>query len=177
MALTATILGGALIGSEFLMIGCTDNRKAVGAFSDSGIALLNEIGETILPTTERSPGAGFANIGDYIRIMVNDCYGEKNKEIFLAGFEAFNQRVEKVHSIGFLALDRDQRREFLTELDREAVGFPDQTINQFFRMAKELTIKGYFRSEVGLTKALRYNPIPGTYRGCVPYSQGEGAMN
>lgn len=41
-------------------------------------------------------------------------------------------------------------------------------------MMKELTIWGYFTSEPGTTKALRYNPIPGRFDGCIPYT-GENA--
>ncbi|MFM8449969.1 MAG: gluconate 2-dehydrogenase subunit 3 family protein, partial [Haliscomenobacter sp.] len=43
----------------------------------------------------------------------------------------------------------------------------------FFRDLKSLTRWGYFTSEAGVTKALRYNPIPGSYKGCVPYEPGE----
>jgi hypothetical protein len=47
----------------------------------------------------------------------------------------------------------------------------------FFTMIKQLTIWGYFSSEPGITKALRYNPIPGRYEGCVPYQDGEKAWS
>jgi hypothetical protein len=34
---------------------------------------------------------------------------------------------------------------------------------------------GYFTSEQGATKALRYDPVPGTYRGSVPLAAGDRA--
>jgi len=40
---------------------------------------------------------------------------------------------------------------------------------------KQLTIWGYFTSEVGATKALRYNPIPGRYDACIDYKPGDKA--
>jgi hypothetical protein len=40
---------------------------------------------------------------------------------------------------------------------------------------KELTLLGYFTSEVGATKALRYVPIPGRFDGCIPYKKGDKA--
>lgn len=43
----------------------------------------------------------------------------------------------------------------------------------YFRMMKELTLLGYFTSEIGQTQALRYNPVPGRYEGCVPYKKGD----
>ena len=42
-------------------------------------------------------------------------------------------------------------------------------------MFKQLTIWGYFTSEIGQTKALRYNPIPGGFNGIVDYKPGDRA--
>ena len=43
----------------------------------------------------------------------------------------------------------------------------------YFRMMKELALLGYFTSEIGATKALRYVEAPGRYDPCVPYTPGE----
>jgi hypothetical protein len=40
---------------------------------------------------------------------------------------------------------------------------------------KQLTMLGYFTSEVGSTQALRYVPVPGKYEGCIPYKKGDRA--
>jgi hypothetical protein len=45
----------------------------------------------------------------------------------------------------------------------------------YFRMMKELTLLGYFTSEIGQTQALRFNMVPGRYEGCVPYKKGDKA--
>ena len=43
----------------------------------------------------------------------------------------------------------------------------------YFRMMKELTLLGYFTSEIGVTQALRYIEAPGRFDPCVPYTPGE----
>ena len=43
------------------------------------------------------------------------------------------------------------------------------------RMMKELTVLGYFTSEIGCTQALRFIEVPGGYRGSAPYRRGEHA--
>ena len=43
----------------------------------------------------------------------------------------------------------------------------------FFRMLKELTLLGYFTSEIGYTQAMRYTETPGRFDPCVPYSPGD----
>jgi hypothetical protein len=40
-------------------------------------------------------------------------------------------------------------------------------------MMKQLTLLGFFTSEPGATKAVRYIPVPGRYDGCVPYKKGD----
>ena len=42
-------------------------------------------------------------------------------------------------------------------------------------MIKQLTLWGYFSSEIGATQALRYVAIPGKYEGCIPYKKGDKA--
>jgi gluconate 2-dehydrogenase subunit 3-like protein len=41
----------------------------------------------------------------------------------------------------------------------------------FFRAMKELTILGYYTSQPGATKELRYVQVPGRYDGCVPFAK------
>jgi hypothetical protein len=45
--------------------------------------------------------------------------------------------------------------------------------NHYFRMMKELTMLGYFTSEIGYTQAMRYTETPGRFDPCVPYVAGE----
>jgi hypothetical protein len=39
----------------------------------------------------------------------------------------------------------------------------------FFRTMKELTVLGYYTSQIGATKELRYVQVPGRFNGCVPF--------
>lgn len=45
----------------------------------------------------------------------------------------------------------------------------------YFSLMKQLTLLGYFTSEVGATQALRYVPVPGKYEGCISYKKGDRA--
>ena len=45
----------------------------------------------------------------------------------------------------------------------------------YFRMIKELTLLGYFTSEIGCKQAQRYAETPGRYDPCVPYKPGDKA--
>jgi hypothetical protein len=45
----------------------------------------------------------------------------------------------------------------------------------YFRMMKELALLGYFTSEIGYTKAMRYVESPGRFDPCTPYTKGDPA--
>jgi len=45
----------------------------------------------------------------------------------------------------------------------------------YFRMMKELALLGYFTSEIGYTKVMRYAEVPGRFDPCLPYIPGEPA--
>jgi len=40
-------------------------------------------------------------------------------------------------------------------------------------MMKELSLLGYFTSEIGYTEAMRYLETPGRFDPCAPYEDGE----
>jgi hypothetical protein len=51
----------------------------------------------------------------------------------------------------------------------------EQMPAHYFTMMKQLTLWGFFTSEPGATKALRYVAVPGKYEGCIPYKKGDKA--
>jgi hypothetical protein len=95
------------------------------------------------------------------------------------GVNKLNEASDKKYGKKFLDIDAKQRTELLTALDAEQKEYTskkkEDEPNHYFRMMKELTLLGYFTSEVGATKALRYVPVPGRYEGCIPYKKGDRA--
>lgn len=175
------LFGGTIIGADIFLYGCSPQTKQASSleFTPENIALLDEVGETILPTTPSSPGAKAAKIGEFMKVIVTDCYEEKDRKIFLEGIGKLNEAANAKFQKDFMALDEKQRTELLTELDKEAAEMAknkkEEDPNHYFTMMKQLTVWGYFSSEVGATKALRYVERPGRWEGCTPYKKGEKA--
>ena len=144
-------------------------RTQVGTFTAQDIALLDEVADTILPTTS-TPGAKAAHVGPFMAVMVTDTYDEQQQGLFRDG-------VAKLNAAGFMAATPAQRLAQLEALDREQKTYMDNRAEgappHFFRLMKELTLFGYFTSEIGCTQALRYRETPGRFDPCVPYSPGE----
>jgi hypothetical protein len=127
--------------------------------------LLNMVGDTILPATPGSPGAGTVGIGRFILAMTNDCYPPAAAEGLRRALAELRAECARQPGKEFAALAVSEREAFLTTFERR--GLPG------FRHLKDLTLWGYFTSEAGASQALRYDPIPGGYRGTVPLGAGD----
>lgn len=168
LSLTATILGGALVGSSAFLSGCKKTAEKNLALTDQQIAFLDEVGETIIPATKGSPGAKAAGIGAFMKTIVTDCYSGEEANTFYKGINEIDNKAKQDFSKGFMQLNEQERFQLFVGLDKEARG--ENSDPHYFSMMKELTLWGYFSSEVGCTQALRYNPIPGRFEGCIPYN-------
>ncbi|GGK87742.1 gluconate 2-dehydrogenase subunit 3 family protein [Rufibacter glacialis] len=172
------ILGGTMIGAEML-VSCTSSAGKVNQLFDlDQVAFLDEVGETILPTTA-TPGAKAAKIGHFMATMVQDCYKAEDQQVFLKGISQLDDACQEKFGKKFLKASAQERTQLLTQLDAAQKNHQqtkkEDEPNHYFRMMKELTMLGFFTSEVGATQALRYAPVPGKYEGCVPYKKGDKA--
>ncbi|WP_423146723.1 gluconate 2-dehydrogenase subunit 3 family protein [Rubrolithibacter danxiaensis] len=177
----AWLLGGTVLGAElFVELACNTKKSADVSqlFEADHVSFLNEVAETILPETS-TPGAKAAKVGEFMGVMVRDCYTPEDQKVFMEGVSKLDEGSQKKYSKKFMELDPKQRTAYLTDLDNEQKQYmkdkKEEDPNHYFRMMKELTLLGYFTSEVGATKALRYVPVPGKYDGCIPYKKGDRA--
>src|ERR1700761_9428811 len=107
----ALIMGGAVIGADFFLSGCKPKGASdvQSLFAQDNLDYMNEISETILPTTAASPGAKAANVGQFMAVMVRDCYEPKDQKIFLDGLNKLNDASKKKFNSSFLDLTPEQR--------------------------------------------------------------------
>lgn len=171
LQLAAAALGGSIIGSELFLSGCSASKDSRYLFSDQDVNLMDEIGEIILPASDRSPGAKAAHIGEFMKKIVTDCYDEQEQKDFVAGLKTIDNQAQKDFGDSFIKLREDDQQRMLIPYDEEA----RRNDKHFFAMMKQLTVWGYFTSEPGATQALRYNPVPGRFEGCIPYQPGDKA--
>jgi hypothetical protein len=177
LARLALVMGGAVIGGDAFLRGAVLPGKIVTASLNSAdINLLDEIGETILPATD-TPGAKAVGIGGFMAMMVAECYDDPHHVAFLAGLVKIRRISQQRFGAEFPAAMPKERTILLNELDAEqrqhtatkAAGEPAH----YFRMMKQLTLLGYFTSEVGASRTLRFVEVPGRYDGNVPYKKGD----
>jgi hypothetical protein len=176
-----------------------------GEFTVQDIALLDEIAETILPETKTpgakaaktgafmalmvtdcySPAQqkvfreGMRKVDDATRKAHNVSFMAATPEQRLAVLTILDQEQKRVMDARAAA---DRRKKGLAPVRADetaaAAGVAAGNTKEpahYFRMMKELALLGYFTSEVGATKALRYVEAPGRFDPCIPYTPGDPA--
>ena len=115
-------------------------------------AVLAEVAETILPETD-TPGAKAARVHVFIDLALARCVAPAQQQ---AALDALGG--------DFPRLSPTERQQRVERMAPEPLG-----------LLRELTLLGYFSSEIGATQALAYDAVPGGYRGCVDLKAGQKA--
>ena len=182
----ALLTGGLVIGGELFLSGCKTTAKADAGFSAASISLLDEVGETIIPATA-TPGAKAAQVGEFMKIFVTDCYTAEEQAAFTKGILQLEEASDKMHKKSFMDCDANQRKDVLISLEKEAKAFNEKgkAANEgkkenklplhYYTMMKQLTLFGFFTSKTGATETLRHIQVPGKYDGAYPYKKGDKA--
>ncbi|MBS1564964.1 MAG: gluconate 2-dehydrogenase subunit 3 family protein [Bacteroidetes bacterium] len=120
LKMIAVVTGGAVIGGELFLTGCKNEPKIGGpTFTAEDTAFLDEVADTIIPTT-KSPGAKAAKVGQFMTVMVNDCYDADDQKLFHEGIKSLDESSNQKFSKGFMAITPEQRKELLIELDKKS---------------------------------------------------------
>jgi len=166
----AALTGCAVVGADRIFAAVSDST----AYTQAQVALFDEIAETILPHTD-TPGAKDAQVGAYIARYSAACYTPANLTILRAGLDDIDARSRKAHGTDFMRCTSKQKEGLLIDIDAEAkrrareLGDNSDQPPHWFTLCKQLTLFGFFTSEAGASRVARYRPVPGPYKGVVPY--------
>jgi hypothetical protein len=173
----AFLMGGAIsattMGVLFESFTVLEKDRNFVSFSATDEEILAEFADIILPTTQSSPGAKAAGLGAFIPMMIKDCYPAQMQEIFASGLKAMQAKCLKDYNKDFLTMTIEERQRLMKDLTAEAIA--TEKAPSFFLLARDLTILGYFSSEIGCTQAREYLPVPGRYDGNADYKPGQKA--
>ena len=149
----------------------------------STLAAMTEI---IIPRTE-TPGAIDAGVARYIELMVQQWMNKQERQIFDEGLAQLMNSVQQKFDKPFEQLDSKTQLAIMEDLEAEASDSSwydmGNTMRDFVNDApficqvKELTIWGFFTSEVGGTQVLRYKPMPMTFESDIPLGPDDGSWS
>lgn len=138
--------------------------------------LLAALAETILPPTD-TPGAREAGVQHVMPVLLADCMDQPARDAFWNGLKQLDEQSQARFLFPFALLSLEQRTTLLAESEQDYIAQREEpgAGPHFFKIAKDLTLTGYFTSEMGATQALRYLPVPGKWEADIPYTPGEKA--
>jgi hypothetical protein len=174
----AMLLGGAISAPAIagVLAGCDSRSAADGTWTTRALTneqgeLVATIAEHILPETD-TPGARAAGVHKFIDKMLADHYPAEDRQRVLAGLADIDARARRDCGRAFLICDAEEQRGVLAHIDQEAfAAVPGRAEVSYFRTLKELTLLGYYTSEIGATQELRHVAVPERFEGCVPFTQ------
>jgi hypothetical protein len=145
--------------------------------------------ECIIPTTD-TPGAGAAGANRFIDTMLAGWYPPADRERFLSGLAELDDRARMTRGRLFIECTAADQTILLNMFNEEAATFrhsgpptttsdrPRPNANEarfiasnkhWFFMLKDLTIWGYYTSEVGQVEELEVYPVSSSHEGCASY--------
>ena len=137
--------------------------------------------EVIIPATG-TPGAKAARVNEFIDVILTDWATPEERQKFLAGLADVDTQSEILFRTTFVEAGPQQQLALLQAMDdaidwahdprvagpAAAEPYDRQLQGEFFRVFKTITIHAYYTSEIGFTKELKLEIIPGAQHGCVP---------
>jgi hypothetical protein len=150
----------------FAALQRTGAKPALKALTAPQYATLDALVDAIIPTDERSPGAREARVADYIDLLLSEADAELRQQ-WLDGLAAVDAEATARHGAAVSTLPPAQLEALLVTMSRNERQ-PETPLERFFVTTKRAAIQGYYSSEIGIHKDLRYkgNQFLPEFHGC-----------
>jgi gluconate 2-dehydrogenase gamma chain len=133
-------------------------------------AILDAVSDIIVPATD-TPGARDAGVPAFIDAMMANWASDDTRLQLANVLDAVDARARVETGLPFLQLPAERRAAFVRDFDAEAFATGDGPWRRF----KELVLTGYYLSEAGATKELRYVQVPGAWHADIAFGEGDRA--
>jgi len=136
------------------------------------------IAEIIIPQTD-TPGAKAARVNEFIDLILTEWYDEEEKLTFMTGLASVDSGALELYGKDFVDCEEKQQVEMLQALDDDVASRSEDVRRRrtrppeknFFFMMKQLTLIGYYTSQIGFEQELHGEIIPSRHAACVPLEE------
>ncbi|WP_219892975.1 gluconate 2-dehydrogenase subunit 3 family protein [Aquisediminimonas profunda] len=179
----------ALMQHAMLLLGATTvsscnflpGASKPATLSSNEIETLNAFADTLIPVTD-TPGALAAGVPKTLAQMFTDWASQKTRDELSGALQRLDDAARKAKGKGFAELSAADRQTFLSGHDKAALvdvppppdapkGNPFvplvSVVDNGYAKLKELVAVLYYFSEIGLTKELVYEHVPGGWTASV----------
>lgn len=178
---TGILAGATVMTSSFLSIlqSCKQESRLDWKplfFEEDEAKFISSLVDMILPRTD-TPGALDVKVDIFIDKMVANVYDEADQQQIKSDITKFNSDCERDFGNVFIELSKEDRVKVLQKKEKESGQFNKgvwgtavgkQEPVGFYKSLKSTALWAYFSSEEIGENVLNYDPIPGSYKGCIP---------
>jgi len=155
--------------AQSIELGSAFIDQPVDVFQEETRQLVAMICETILPRTD-TPGAIDAQVPKFIELIYADWMTEPERGRFDLGLKNVEERAQAASAASFGALSARAQRKLLEQIEDETdhpwfdpgglalLGNGAESA-PFIVMIKEMTVTGFFMSEIGARDVLKLSPM------------------
>jgi gluconate 2-dehydrogenase gamma chain len=165
-----------LMGAVFLVGGAvalTRFSRGGGSRTGEGPVLpgdrytqLEQIADAMIPATD-TPGAIGAGVPDFLRQMLTEWASDRTRAEVIGVLDSMERQAWSKHGAAFIELPAPSRADVVRAVDEESIARGDAAYRRF----KYLVLVGYYQSEIGATRELRFELVPGAWRSCLPLTE------
>lgn len=138
--------------------------------------------DQIIPETD-TLGAKAVRVNEFIDVILTEWATPEERSHFLAGLDDVDQQSSNLFGKNFTDATSPQQMALLAAMDdalstergqrpHHGSAEPDERDTQlqgkFWEIFKNITLHGYYTSEIGFTQELKEQIIPGALHGCAP---------
>ena len=172
---SGTVLGVSLLpisvaeaaAAEQATAAKVENAKSIGHFlTPTEYKFVDELTETIIPADSHSGGAKAAKVVAYVDQVLRESVDETRRSSFREGLRLLDLMIRHKSGKSFVESSPEERIAVLTVLsDNMSNELPEV---RFFREIRQLTIRGYYTSKIGIHDDLDYrgNRMLDEFVGC-----------
>lgn len=123
---------------------------------------LAAVADTIIPTGD-SIGALSVGVDKFLQKLIDNCYEKEIQDNVKTQLSALEASAKNLHGKSFRECDQQRREELLLRLSSSG----KTSEEDFFKLIKSETIRGFNTSREVMVNYLHFRQVPGHYYGCV----------
>lgn len=166
----AVILGAAISPAcqRAAQVPSAQRMAGIARWSLEQRAIAHRCADLIMPATD-TPSALAVGVGEFMDYVASVWLQQSELEELLAGLNGLQEEAKRQYTKNFVDLSEMEQVQLLTQMETASsvlnASSQEELRSKVFARLKELTVVGYYSSEVGAKQERVYVPMPGRYDG------------
>jgi hypothetical protein len=166
----AVVLGAAISPAcqRAAEVPAAQRMAGVARWSLEQRAIAHRCADLIMPATD-TPSALAVGVGEFMDYVASVWLQQSELDELLVGLNGLQEEAQRQYAKNFVDLSEMEQVQLLTQMETASsvlnASSQEELRSKVFARLKELTVVGYYSSEVGAKQERVYVPMPGRYDG------------